>query len=253
MFYSWSSPQRPSWGQKKVAVIERLRPSPHVPWYFWIGNFFFSGYGFRPHMCGESGIRIRRPEWEMFEYAMNPESSGRLIRIFFYPVTEQCRAQFFTVNTVFKMATSFLGSLKQSKMQISRSLRRMLSCQYSQRRSGCKSESGDVRDTCGWANLIWVRIRVDLEIFESGQNKLLIQNSGYMWTGHLNKSQRMDCQPVVERRLLVEVRLYYRRTPLAKLKGKSVSFHPVLAKCSSKTFGKYWNMCVFPFRCRCKN
>ena len=33
-----------------------------------------------------------------FEYAMNPESCGRWIRIFFYPVMKQDRAQFFTVK-----------------------------------------------------------------------------------------------------------------------------------------------------------
>ena len=48
--------------------------------------FFISGFGFRPHVSGESGIRIRNflnplSRMEIFEYAMNPESCGREIRI----------------------------------------------------------------------------------------------------------------------------------------------------------------------------
>ena len=46
-------------------------------------------------MCYESGIR-----WML-----------KFIQTFFYPVTQQDWAQFFTVNTVFKMATLFQGSL----------------------------------------------------------------------------------------------------------------------------------------------
>ena len=48
--------------------------------------FFLSGFGFRPHVSGESCIRIRNflnplSRMEIFEYAMNPESCGREIRI----------------------------------------------------------------------------------------------------------------------------------------------------------------------------
>ena len=53
---------------------------------------------------------LSTPVWSLrFEYAMNPESCEREIRIFFYSVTQQDRAQFFTVNIAVKMATSFQG------------------------------------------------------------------------------------------------------------------------------------------------
>ena len=53
---------------------------------------------------------LSTPVWSLrFAYAMNPESCEREIRIFFYSVTQQDRAQFFTVNIAVKMATSFQG------------------------------------------------------------------------------------------------------------------------------------------------
>ena len=57
-----------------------------------------------------------------FEYAMNPESCGRWIRIFFYPVMKQDRSP-------------VLHRERQRKMQISRAWQRILCCQYSQRSS----------------------------------------------------------------------------------------------------------------------
>ena len=45
---------------------------------------------------------------------------------------------------------------RQSKMQISRALRRMLCCQYSQRSSGYESEPGYLSDMCGRANSICI-------------------------------------------------------------------------------------------------
>ena len=62
---------------------------------------------------------------------MNPESCEREIRIFFYSVTQQDQAQFFTVNTAVKMATSFQGSLTAEQEEISRALRHMLCYQHS--------------------------------------------------------------------------------------------------------------------------
>ena len=48
----------------------------------WNPHLFLSGYDFRPHLSGESGIRIRNflsplSRVEIFEYGMNPESYGR--------------------------------------------------------------------------------------------------------------------------------------------------------------------------------
>ena len=72
------------------------------------------------------------PVWSLrFEYSMNPESCEREIRIFFYSVTQQDQAQFFTVNTAVKMATSFQGSLTAEQEEISRALRHMLCYQHS--------------------------------------------------------------------------------------------------------------------------
>ena len=85
-----------------------LRPRPHV-WhesgYFMNPQLFLCGFGFRPHVSGVSDIRIRNflnllsRVVEIFEYAMDPESRGRFIRIFFiqWPI-KQYGAQFFTVN-----------------------------------------------------------------------------------------------------------------------------------------------------------
>ena len=40
--------------------LSLITPCPHVSGYFRIGNFFFAaGFGFRPHLSGESGRRIR--------------------------------------------------------------------------------------------------------------------------------------------------------------------------------------------------
>ena len=72
------------------------------------------------------------PVWSLrFEYAMNPESCEREIRMFFYSMTQQDQAQFFTVNTAVKMATSFQGSLTAEQEEISRALRHMLCYQHS--------------------------------------------------------------------------------------------------------------------------
>ena len=50
-------------------------------------QLFLSGYGFRPPVSSESGIRIstfliRTLEWKILNVPWNPESCGRLIRIF---------------------------------------------------------------------------------------------------------------------------------------------------------------------------
>ena len=65
-------------------------PSTHIQ-VFLNPQLFLSGYDFRPHVSGESGIRIHNflnplSRVEIFKYAMNPDSSGLLIRIFSNPV-----------------------------------------------------------------------------------------------------------------------------------------------------------------------
>ena len=49
---------------------------------FYESAIFLCGFGFRPYVSAESGIRIRNflnplSRVEIFEYAMNPESCGR--------------------------------------------------------------------------------------------------------------------------------------------------------------------------------
>ena len=51
----------------------------------------------------------------------------------------------------------------------------MLCCQYSWRSPENSSESRYVSDTRGRANSICIRIRADVEIFESGKKKLRLQ------------------------------------------------------------------------------
>ena len=61
----------------------------------------------------------------------------------------------------------------------SHALRRMLCCQYSQKtRVNLEyySESGYVLDTCGRANSIWIRIRVDVEILNPQRNSCGLNN-----------------------------------------------------------------------------
>ena len=57
--------------------------------------------------------------------------------------------------------------------------RPMLCCQYSWRSPENSSESRYVSDTQGRANSICIRIRADVEIFESGKKKLRIQKYPY--------------------------------------------------------------------------
>ena len=58
-----------------------LAPSARIRTFF-NPQLFLPGYGFRPHIFGESGIRIRNVlnplfRVEIFEYTMNPESCER--------------------------------------------------------------------------------------------------------------------------------------------------------------------------------
>ena len=54
-----------------------------------------------------------------------------------------------------------------------------------------------IRPTCrirGTANWIWIRIRVYVEIFESGKKKLWIQKlSGYVWKGPKSSTLGVEC------------------------------------------------------------
>ena len=51
-----------------------------------------------------------------------------------------------------------------------------------------------VSDTCGRANSIWIPIRVEVEIIESGKKKLWIQKiSGYVWKGPKSSTLGTEC------------------------------------------------------------
>ena len=121
----------------------------------------------RPHVSGESGIRIRNflnplSRVAKFEYAMNSESCGRYIRTI---------RTFFFIQWRNKMELSSLPWILYSR----RRPRPMLCCQYSWRSPDNSSESRYVSDTRGRANSICIRIRADVEISESGKKKLRLQ------------------------------------------------------------------------------
>ena len=96
---------------------------------------------------------------------------------------------FFPVNTVFKMATSFPGSLSYP------SLRRMPSacCQYSHRSPGYWREIriGVGVGYGGWANSIWILTLVDAKIFESGKKTFRIKKYTDMCGLGLRKLSRV--------------------------------------------------------------
>ena len=135
---------------------------------------FLSGYSFRQHVSGESGMRIRSLEWKFFK-----ETLWIRNRV-------HAKSGYYFIRWISKIEPSSLPWMlysrwqprsqvlsRQSKMQISRALRRMLCCQYSQRSSGYESESGYVSDTCGRANSIctdWIRV------LKSGKKKFWVQN-----------------------------------------------------------------------------
>ena len=121
----------------------------------------------RPHVSGESGIRIRN----FFESALQ---SGKVwIRYEFgimwtlYPDNPDN----FFIQWRNKMELSSLPWILYSR----RRPRPMLCCQYSWRSPENSSESRYVSDTRGRANSICIRIRADVEISESGKKKLRLQ------------------------------------------------------------------------------
>ena len=139
----------------------RLPPPPPTHPYISSDIFksaiFIFGYGFRPHVSGESGMRIRSLEWKFFMKrfesgivcTLNPDIilSGDLSKI-------EPSSLPWMLYSRWQPRSQVLS--RQSKVQISCALRRMLCCQYSQRSSGYESESGYVSDTCGRANSICI-------------------------------------------------------------------------------------------------
>ena len=127
------------WGHKKEAVIERLKTSSHVSGYFWIGNFYF------PDTASVHTYLVH-PAYE------SPLQNGKCLNSLWIRNRVDAKSRFFFIRWRNKVESSSLLWImysrwkhrsqvlsRQSKMQISRSLRRMLSCQYSQRRPGYKS------------------------------------------------------------------------------------------------------------------
>ena len=92
---------------------------------------------------------------------------------------------------------------RQSKMQISRALRRMLCCQYSQRSPGIR-----VNPDTGW-------IREDEEIFKFRKKKLL---SGYVWKWPKLTS---SCTNIIT----YQVNLRNKMTKLHYTSSKNDSYH----------------------------
>ena len=130
----------------------KISPRSHVSGYFWIRNFFFPGtasiHTYPVNPANESTtFWIRSPEWKFLNTLWLRNRVDAKPRDIFF------------IRWRNKIESSSLPRIP----------RRMPCCQYSQRSPWYESESGFVSDTCGRANLIWIRIRVDVEIFESGK------------------------------------------------------------------------------------
>ena len=89
-------------------------------------------------------------------------------------------------------------------MQISRGLRRVLCCQCSWGSPGCKSESAYVPEG---ANSIWIRIRVDVEIFESAKKNLRIQKYPDTYNLYWKRSVCMQVE-IIQKQFLTWLRLH---------------------------------------------
>ena len=87
-------------------------PSTRLRDIFFNPQLFLSGFGFRPlkhpvNLVYESAsFLIRCAEWKFLDTLWIRNLVDAKSGYVFYPVKQQDRARFFTVNTVFKMATS---------------------------------------------------------------------------------------------------------------------------------------------------
>ena len=140
-------------------------------------QLFLSGYDFHPHASGKSGIRSRN----FFESALQ---SGNCWIRYESGMVWTLNPNIFFIRWRNKIDPSSLPWILYSRWQP----RRLHCCQYSQRCPGYRDESGYVSVTCAQANSIWMRIRLDVEIFESGKEKVTDSKvSGYEWTGPQNR------------------------------------------------------------------
>ena len=99
-------------------MVSRLLCTNMVGWHYWgpvhaYPDIFepatlqlFCWYGSSPQVSGESGIRIRNFLKVDFLNTLWIRNCLGAKSGYFFPVTKQDRVQFFTVNTLFKMATS---------------------------------------------------------------------------------------------------------------------------------------------------
>ena len=150
-------------GHRKSSLVLSAR-FPVVKWrsrpvaksaYFWTGNFFF------PDTASVDTYPVH-PVYE------SPLQNGKCLNSLWIRNRVDAKSVFFFIRWRNKVESSSLPWImysrwkhrsqvlsRQSKMQISRSLRRMLSCQYSQRCPGYKSEPGYV-----WTGKFDLSVRV---------------------------------------------------------------------------------------------
>ena len=123
----------------KPILRTNFRPRPHVSGYFLIRNYIF------PDTASVHTYPVL-PAYE------SPLQNGKCLNSLWIRNRVDAKSRFFFIRWRNKVDSSSLLWImysrwkhrsqvlsRQSKMQISRSLRRMLSCQYSQRRPGYKS------------------------------------------------------------------------------------------------------------------
>ena len=170
----------------------KLTPHPHVSGYFWIRNFFFTGtasvhtYPMNP---AEESVPfwIRSLEW-------------KFLNTLWIRNRVEAKSGYFLIRWSNKIGPNSLAWILysrwqprsqvlswQSKMQISRALRRMFRCQYFHSRSQSFQRSPGyyrVNPDTRRIILIWIRIRVDVKILQSGKKQLRIQKyQDNVWTG----------------------------------------------------------------------
>ena len=128
-------------------------------------QLFLSGCGFCPHVSGESGIRIRNffnPLYrvEILNMPWNLESCGRLIRIFL------------SVDVTISSPVLYREYCVQDGDLDAWSV-----ANFPRGALGIRVNP----DSGGQANSIWIRIRVDVEVFETGKKKVADSKiSGYV-------------------------------------------------------------------------
>ena len=140
-----------------IHLLSWLRSRPHLSGYFWIRNFFLSGCGFLPHVSGESSTQIHNFLNTLWIQNRVDSKCG----YFFYPVRVTRSSQFLCREYCI---LNYIQDGNLDACSLANIPRRVLVIRVDPDMYRIR-----VGYTCGWASLIWIRIRVDVEIFESGK------------------------------------------------------------------------------------